>query len=111
MIVSVSSPRSDAATARDEALVAQKQFEDRVAFSTIELLLHQSPRIRQTELVDTEAVFAQNGPGFFDRLGSALRAGWHGLLDVLLALLHAWPLWLVLGAGAWVWRRLRRPRG
>ena len=103
--------RNDAATARDEALLAQKQFEDRVAFSTIELSLHQSPRIRQTELVDTEAVFAQNGPGFFDRLGSALRAGWYGLLDVLLALLHAWPLWLVLGAGAWVWRRLRRPRG
>ena len=103
--------RTDAATARDEALLAQKEFEDRVAFSTIELSLHQSPRIRQTEVVDTEAVFARNGPGFFDRLGSALRGGWYGLLDVLLVLLRAWPLWLVLGAGAWAWRRLRRPRG
>ena len=103
--------RSDTAAARDEALIAQQQFEDRVAFSTIELSLHQSPRIRQTELVDTEAVFAQNGPGFFARLASALRAGWYGLLDTLLALLHVWPLWLALGAGAWAWRRLRRPRG
>lgn len=103
--------RSDTAAARDEALLAQKQFEDRVAFSTIELSLHQSPRIRQTELVDTESVFAQNGPGFFARLGSALRAGWYGLLDMLLALLHVWPLWLALGAGAWAWRLLRRPRG
>jgi hypothetical protein len=103
--------RNDAATARDEALLAQKQFEDRVAFSTIELSLHQAPRIRQTELVDTEAVFARNGPGFFNRLGSALRAGWYGLLDVLLGLLQVWPLWLALGVGAWVWRRLRRTRG
>lgn len=103
--------RNDAATARDEALLAQKAFEDRVAFSTIELSLYQAPRIRQTELVDTEAVFARNGPGFFDRLGSALRAGWYGLLDVLLGLLQVWPLWLALGAGGWAWRRLRRTRG
>lgn len=103
--------RGDARSARDEALVAQKEFEDRVAFSTIELSLHQSPRIRQAELVDTEAVFAQNSPGFFGRLGSALRVGWYGLLDVLLALLQAWPLWLALGAGAWAWRRWRRKPG
>ena len=103
--------RNDAATARDEALIAQKMFEDRVAFSTIELLLHQAPRIRQTEVVDTEAVFARNGPGFVHRLGSALSAGWYGLLDVLLGLLQVWPLWLALGLGAWAWRRLRRTRG
>lgn len=100
--------RADAMSARDEALVAQKEFEDRVAFSTIELSLHQAPRIRQTELVDTEEVFAQNSPGFFSRLGNSLRAGWYGLLDVLLAMLRVWPLWLVLGAGAWFWRRRRR---
>lgn len=100
--------RVEAGAARDEALVAQKEFEDRVAFSTIELTLHQSPRIRQTELVDTEAVFARNSPGFFSRLGSSLRAGWYGLLDVLLALLQVWPLWLALGTGAWAWRRWRR---
>lgn len=100
--------RSDAKSARDEALIAQKEFEDRVAFSTIELSLHQSPRIRQTELVDTEAVFAQNSPGFFSRLGSSLSTGWYGVLDVLLALLQVWPLWLALGAGIWAWRRWRR---
>lgn len=100
--------RANAMSARDEALVAQKEFEDRVAFSTIELSLHQAPRIRQTELVDTEEVFAQNSPGFFSRLGNSLRAGWYGLLDVLLAMLRVWPLWLMLGAGAWAWRRWRR---
>lgn len=102
------SARNDAKSARDEALIAQKEFEDRVAFSTIELSLHQSPRIRQTELIDTEAVFAQNSPGFFNRLGSALSVGWYGVLDVLLALMQVWPLWLLIAAGIWAWRRWRR---
>jgi len=102
------SARNDAKSARDEALIAQKEFEDRVAFSTIELSLHQSPRIRQTELIDTEAVFAQNSPGFFNRLGSALNVGWYGVLDVLLALMQVWPLWLLIAAGIWAWRRWRR---
>lgn len=102
------SARNDAKSARDEALIAQKEFEDRVAFSTIGLSLHQSPRIRQTELVDTEAVFAQNSPGFFNRLGSALSVGWYGVLDALLALMQVWPLWLLIAAGIWAWRRWRR---
>ncbi|HZV38267.1 MAG TPA: DUF4349 domain-containing protein, partial [Pseudoxanthomonas sp.] len=102
------SARNDAKSARDEALIAQKEFEDRVAFSTIELSLHQSPRIRQTELIDTEAVFAQNSPGFFNRLGNALNVGWYGVLDVLLALMQVWPLWLLIAAGIWAWRRWRR---
>ena len=100
--------RNDAKSARDEALIAQKEFEDRVAFSTIELSLHQSPRIRQTELVDTEAVFAQNSPGFFSRLGNSLSVGWYGVLDVILSLLQVWPLWLLIVAGIWVWRRWRK---
>ena len=102
------SARNDAKSARDEALIAQKEFEDRVAFGTIELSLHQSPRIRQAELIDTDAVFAQNSPGFLGRLGSSLKAGWYGALDVLLGLLQVWPLWLALFVAAWAWRRWRR---
>ena len=102
------SARNDAKSTRDEALIMQKEFEDRVAYSTIELSLHQSPRIRQAELIDTEAVFAQNSPGFFSRLGNSLSVGWYGGLDVLLALLQIWPLWLVLFAATWAWRRWRK---
>jgi len=85
--------RGDAKLARDEALIAQKEFEDRVAFSTIQLSLYQAPRIRQTELTDVEAVFEANGPGFFARLGSSLSVGWHGALNLLVELAKLWPLW------------------
>lgn len=90
---------------RDEALIQQKEFEDRVAFSTINLSLYQLSRIRQTEMVDVEAVFDKHSPGFFWRLFSALRVGWYGLLDLLLVLLQVWPLWLAVGLGLYGLRR------
>jgi hypothetical protein len=93
---------ADAArAARDEALIAQKQFEDKVAFSTIDLSMYQPSKIRATELVDTQEIFRQNAPGFFTRLGESLRGGWYGLLDLVLELMAVWPLWVVIAAAFW----------
>ncbi len=103
--------RTGARLQRDEALIEQKQFEDRVAFSTITLSLHQLSKIRQTEMPDVEAVFRKHSPGFFARLFEALRVGWYGVLDVVIALVHVWPLWLALGLGVYGLRRWWRARG
>lgn len=100
--------RGAARAGRDEALVAQKEFEDRTAFATLNLSLYQTPQIRRTELVDVETVFEQNSPGFLSRLGGSLRAGWYGVLDVVIALTRLWPLWLLLVAAGIVWRRFRK---
>lgn len=104
--------RVSARLARDEAMIQQKEFEDRVEFSTITLGLYQVSKIRQTELPDVEAIFQKNSPGFFAQLWSSLRIGWYGVLDVLLELVKLWPLWL----GAWFalvalrrWRDARKP--
>ncbi len=103
--------RTGARLQRDEALIEQKQFEDRVAFSTITLSLHQLSKIRQTEMADVEAVFRKHSPGFFARLFEALRIGWYGVLDVVIALMHVWPLWLALGLGVYGLRCWWRARG
>ena len=79
--------RGDAKSSRDESLVTQKEFEDKVAFSTIDLSLYQLSKIRQSELTDVEAVFAKNSPGFFSRLGNSLSVGWYGVLDVCIELI------------------------
>lgn len=97
--------RTGAKLQRDEALIQQKEFEDKVDFSTISLSLYQLSKIRQTEMVDAEAVFQKHSPGFFTRLFDALRAGWYGVLDLFIALMHAWPLWLVLGLALYGLRR------
>lgn len=100
--------RGDAKSGRDEALVTQKEFEDKVAFSTIDLSLYQLSKIRQSELTDVEAVFAENSPGFFSRLGNSLGVGWYGVLDVLIELIKLWPLWLLVTVVVLAYRRFRK---
>lgn len=102
--------RGAARTSRDEALIAQKEFEDRVAFSTITLSLRQDVQVRKAERVDVDAVFRDNGPGFFSQLGDALAIGWRGSLQVAVALAAVWPLWLVVLAVVIGWRRWRSRR-
>ncbi|WP_242112842.1 DUF4349 domain-containing protein [Luteimonas aquatica] len=98
--------RSDAQEQRDEALIAQKTFEDRVAFSTIDLSLYQAPQVRRTVRVDVDAIVRQESPGFFVRLGHSMRAGWDGFLSVVVALAALWPLWLAALVAAVGLRRL-----
>lgn len=102
--------RTAARAGRDEALIAQKEFEDRVAFSTITLALRQDVQVRTATRTDVEAVFRDHGPGFFARLGESLAVGWRGLLDVVVVLVRLWPLWLVVLAGYGAARSLRRWR-
>jgi hypothetical protein len=106
--------RTGAKLQRDEALIQQKEFEDKVDYSTITLTLYQLSKIRQTEMVDAEAVFQKHSPGFFTRLFDALRVGWYGVLDLFIGLMNVWPLWLVMGLGLYGLRRWavsrRKPR-
>lgn len=102
--------RNQAKSGRDEALIAQKEFEDRVEFATLNLSLYQLPKLRRTEMADMEAAVRDSGPGFFSRLGDSLRAGWFVLLEVGLVLAGLWPLWLALAVGWFVLRALRRKR-
>ena len=90
--------RSDVKGARDAAMIAKKQFEDQVAFSTIELHLHQPSKVLQTEKADIDSMFRDFRPGFFPRMGEQLRDGWSGLLEFVLILVGIWPAVLIAGA-------------
>jgi hypothetical protein len=97
--------RTGAKLQRDEALIQQKEFEDKIDFSTINLSLYQLSKIRQTEMIDVEAVFQKHSPGFFTRLFDAMRVGWYGVLDLFIGLMNVWPLWLIVGLGLYGLRR------
>ncbi len=94
--------------ARDEALVAHAEFGDKIAFATIALSMRQSPNLRQTEVIDVEAAFRRHRQGFFVRIGEAMAAGWFGILDVLVALMALWPAWVLVLAGALIYKRYRK---
>lgn len=103
--------RNNVKAARDAALIEKKEFEDQVAFSTIELHLYQPSKVLQSERVDVSSVFRQSRPSFFSRLGENLRGGWDGLLEFLIGLAGIWPVLVLAGAiGALVWRAKGRKR-
>ena len=105
------SARSDVKAARDAAHIAKKEFEDQVAFSTIELNLYQPSKVLQSERVDVSSMYRELRPGFFSRLGEQLRGGWEGLLGFVLALAAIWPVFLAVGLLApVVWRLTRHQR-
>lgn len=99
--------------ARDEAMVAQRELEDRIAFGTLTLQLRQPLQVREQFVPDTEAIVRERGPGFFARVAEALASGWRGLQQVAIVAVSLWPLWLAvvvalaLVRGAMRWRRAR----
>lgn len=103
------SARNEVKAARDAALLAKKEFEDQVAFSTIELKLYQPSKVLQSERADVSSLYRQARPGFFSRLGEQLRGGWDGMLEFFLVLARIWPTLVFFGViGALVWRVRRR---
>ena len=104
----VISGQNDAKANRDEATVVQKEVEDRVAFSTINLSLYQLSKIRKTEIDDVDAIAKASRPGFFSRLFCAISVGWYGFLDFVISLFAIWPLWLVIGFVILAIKRFRK---
>lgn len=103
--------RTAAQEARDDTRIEQQGYEDRIAFSTIDLSVRQAPQLRRSVQVDVDAALRDAGPGFLSRLRQALVAGWQDLLRVALRFGRLWPLWLLasaaLIAARWWWRRRR----
>lgn len=68
-----------------------KYLSDQVNYSTINLNFHQ-----EFEYTPTDR------PGFFGRLGSAFGNGWSGFLSFIVGVIYVWPLWIILGVGAFI---------
>ncbi len=96
--------------ARDEARVAQRELDDRIAFGTLTLQLRQPAQVREQVVPDVDAILRERGPGFFSEAGQALQAGWRGLLAAIVALAALWPLWVCVAIGGYGWLRMRRRR-
>ena len=69
-----------------------KYMEDRVAHSTITLTYYE-----KLDVVDRAP-----DRSFGSRLGEAFGWGWSGLVKFFLGLIYTWPIWVILGFGAWL---------
>lgn len=79
-----------------------KFLQDRVAYSTLNLNVYQN--------LDYTGSITKK-PGFFNKIGEGLVAGWRGILNIFVALVYLWPVWVLLAAGlVWYIRRRRKNR-
>lgn len=105
--------RNASQTAYDEALLAQKEFEDRIKLATVTIALHQTPQVRRNERMDVEAVARAQGPDFTTRVSHAMATGWRLLLSALVVMAGLWPVWVLLAAAIaarGLWRRHSKAR-
>lgn len=71
-------------------------LKDRIARSTIYLTIYENLDYTGER---------PDRPGFFNKLGKALRGGWNGILNGVIVLGYLWPLWILVGGLIFVWRR------
>ena len=82
---------------REEIESAEAQLRavrDQVALSTLAVTVFEA-----------SAAGITAGPGFFAQAARAVAAGWDGVVALTLALLTLWPLAVLVGVAAWLWRR------
>lgn len=92
----------------DEARLAGLDLEDRIAYSTVKLDIHQPTLVRR-ELVANDHDIEGYRPPLAGRMGAALGQGWRLLEGLLLALLSVWPVLVLAAAAVVLWRRRPRP--
>lgn len=90
--------KDQAQAAQDAAVLAQKELEDQVAFSTIDLELRQSPIVHTSIEPDVDAMVKTAQPSLAQQLREGLAAGVDMCMSIIVVLAHAWPLLLVMAA-------------
>lgn len=76
-----------------------KYLDDRVSYSTITLTIYQKLSYKYKP---------GKASNFFSRLYKALDKGWKGLLSVIIALFHIWPILLIVAIGLFFFFRQER---
>lgn len=95
---------------QDAALLAQKELQDQVEFSTINLTLYQNQIVRTSTESDTDAILQNAQPGFAQQLRNAWIAGAEMAMSMLIALAHVWPMLLIAFAAVLGWISYRRKK-
>ncbi|MEM7375408.1 MAG: DUF4349 domain-containing protein [Bacteroidota bacterium] len=74
-----------------------KYLQNQISLSTIQVFMEQ-----RTEFETYQK------PGFWSKIGGGLVSGWEGVLAVIIAFSHIWPLLLIVGGGMWALIRYMR---
>ncbi len=87
--------------------IENMQLDENAAYATLTVDLYQPQRLTQSMVPNVEALMK---PGISQQIAIAGAGGWRMLQAIFIGLLSVWPLFLLLVAGIFFYRRLRRPR-
>ncbi len=90
----------------DDALLSNRQLNDQVNFSTLQLSLYQRQAIK-TELLPNPKNITAYEPGFGTKVLNSLQSGLRILEDLFVGLLQLWPLFLLPLIGMSVYKKYR----
>jgi len=91
----------------DNAKIENLKLNDKIKFSTIDLEIYQRETIKR-ELIANEQNLRAYEPGFWFKVGAALKSGWEILEAILIFLANIWFLYLFALAGYFIYRILRK---
>ncbi|MCK7554317.1 DUF4349 domain-containing protein [Chitinophaga sedimenti] len=91
---------------RINRIIANKQIDENVAYSTLAVSLFQ-PEVADIQILADEDALTR--AGFGESLWQSLLSGLRVFCNILVYLVAIWPLWVLLLAGYWLYRsRLRK---
>lgn len=88
----------------DDALLSNRQINDQVNFSTLQLLLYQRQAIK-TELVPNNKNIVAYEPGFGTKVLNSLQSGLRLLENLFVGLLQWWPFFLLAFIGMAMYKK------
>ncbi|PWE00689.1 DUF4349 domain-containing protein [Marinilabilia rubra] len=78
-----------------------RYLSNKVAYSTLRLELVKAIKIKSKPVEKDK---------FTEQFVDSVSKGWYGFVDFVLFLFRIWPLWIVVGAVIFIWRRIRKRR-
>jgi hypothetical protein len=92
-IVEAERQASEMADMAIDKKIANYELQDRIDFSTISLNIYQASSVYKETVKNTRLRSYQ--PNFWQRAWEAIRTGWNIILDIIIALIYLWPLYLL----------------
>jgi len=87
----------------DNTILAAYSLNEQIAYSTIDVKMHQSQTM-YTEKILQEKSITKYEPGFGLRAKDALSSGWNFICELVIIILHIWPvLFIALGIAIFVY--------
>jgi len=88
---------TQAAELADKAIdkkIENYELQDKIDFSTVSMNIYQANSVFEERVKNTQ--LKQYKPGFWKRAWDAILGGWNIILEILIALIYLWPIYLLL---------------